>query len=123
MFFRYFKEGDAVAENGQILRVLSDNAAPYLLEKLTDGKLECPEGVTADEARTKTEDDGTVFKYKEVTFKDWWDHAVAEDTKAKSLDGASEGEFWSEIADPKTGEVGTVACSLETGEPIEEKAA
>jgi hypothetical protein len=121
MFFRYFKEGDSVAENGQILRVLSDNATPYLLEKLADGKLECPEGSTADDVRIKAEAEGTAFKYKEVTFKDWWDHAVADDTKAKSIDGAAEGEFWSEIADPKTGEAGTVACSLETGEPIERK--
>lgn len=82
--------------NNIVERVLADNAAPYEAEK---------------------------EKWAESTFKDWWDTSVAEDTKAKSLDGAAEGEFWSEIADPKTGEAGTVACSLETGEPIEEKAA
>ncbi len=76
-------------------RVLAVNAAPYEAE---------------------------AEKWTESTFKDWWDTSVAEDTKAKSLDGAAQGEFWSEIMDPVTNEYEKIACSLETGEPIEDRA-
>lgn len=79
--------------NDLVERVFADNAAPYEAEK---------------------------EKFAESAFKEWWETSVADDTKAKSLDGAAAGEFWSEITDPKTGEFATVACSLETGEPIEQ---
>lgn len=93
MMFQYFKEGDAVAENGQTLRVLSTDATVYSGALLADG----------------------TPKYKEVTFQDWWDHAVADDTKKKWLDGACGGEFH----DDSISIEGTMCMSLETGEPVE----
>lgn len=102
MFFRYFKEGDAIEQKGQILRVLDANAQTWLDAKLENGEP----------------------KYKEVSFTQWWDDAVADDTKALVREGADEGEFWAEIEDMlNPGSVITIACSLETGEPIDQDAA
>jgi hypothetical protein len=102
MFFRYFKEGASVEQKGQILRVLDANAQTWLDAKLENGEA----------------------KYTETTFQEWWSEAVADDTKAVALEGADEGEFWAEIEDAQTpGSVITIACSLETGEPLDEEAA
>lgn len=118
MFFRYFKQGDALENNGQTLRVVAEHVRPYLIEKVTHDNLEVPEGKTPAEARAEAEAAGVIFKYKEVTFKDWYD-GLAKDTIAKGLEGADAGEFWSEVRDPATEEYAVIACSLETGEPVE----
>lgn len=102
MFFHYIKEGDSVDQSGQITRVTENHIQSYLDEKLENGEP----------------------KYKEVTFKDWWDDAVADDTKALVTKEANAGEFISEIEDPENaGSVIAVACSLETGEPVDAEAA
>lgn len=89
-------------QKGQILRVLDANAQTWLDAKLENGEA----------------------KYTETTFQEWWSEAVAEDTKAAMLEGADAGEFWAEVEDPQNpGSVITVACSLATGEPVDEEAA
>jgi len=90
--FRYFHESGAVPT-----RVLADEAQPFL-----DAKL----------------DDGTP-KYIETTFRAWWDSGVSAESAAAWQVDADPGEFWSDIVDPETQAVQTIACSLETGEPIE----
>lgn len=67
--FRYFKEGASVEEKGQILRVLSTNAQPYLSATLEDGE---------------------TSKYTETDFQEWWDEAVSTDTKTAALEAATE---------------------------------
>jgi hypothetical protein len=60
-------------------------------------------------------------KYTETTFQEWWDTGLTDDTKELWLTDAFEGEFWSEVPDPDTGQVVQISCSIETGEPIEEE--
>lgn len=91
-FFRYFKEGDAVTENGQIFRVLKDEAQLFLEKKSENGEL----------------------KYKEVSFKDWLDRAVAEDTLKAMTEGCEDGTFFADVG----AEEGPILCSLEDGEPV-----
>jgi hypothetical protein len=113
-FFRYFKEGDAVENNGQTHRVICDESAPYLVRKLDGSDLEVTEGKTADEARAEAEAAGDTFKFKEVTFNEWLD-GLAEDTRKAMVEGCDEGTFLADVG----AEEGLLVCSLETGEPVE----
>lgn len=88
MKFRYFKEGDSVGDHGSVHRIAAEESAPYLLDlervayeredgttdtvkvKTNNVKLD-PKGDTADVARAAGEAAGHVFKFKEVTFKEW----------------------------------------------------
>ncbi len=74
------------------------------------------ERVFADDCATfltATNEDGSL-KWVETTFQDWHETQSA-DVLAKELESAEPGEFWSELP----GHDVPVACSLETGEPIE----
>lgn len=103
MKFRYFKEGDATEERGQVMRVLAENSKPYLLRKLDGSDLQVPEDKTFDEARGEAELSGDVFKVKEVNFDDWAEYIPEEWGK-----NPEEGYF----EDPEFGQL-----SLDTGEP------
>lgn len=95
MFFRYFK--DVTLETVTIVRVLSENAGEY------------------ENARLDNDD----RKFADVTFAEWW-ATLSDDAKGASMTECDPGEFWSEVH--QNGEVVNLACSLETGEPIEEPA-
>ena len=69
--FRYMKQGDAAEERGQVHRVLSENAVPYLTRRLDGSDLSVSDGVSHDSERIEAEDRGEVFKFKEVSFDDW----------------------------------------------------
>lgn len=89
MKFRYFKEGARVGDGGTVRRVAAEEAGPYLLKLFAvafedeDGKTgtqkvgknnilqEVGPGETAELARARGEEVGHVFKFDEVSFKDW----------------------------------------------------
>ena len=118
MLFRYFQEGDSIAED-KISRVVNDEDGTEVnafLLRLVDGTdLEVPEGKTADEVHAEAEADGVPVKYHETDFKTWWDNCVADDSKAKWTEEAEAGTFHADIG----AEEGLLVCSLEDGESIE----
>lgn len=57
--------------------------------------------------------------FVEVTFEDWWDRGVADDTKERNSQEAPEGTFWAEVLDQDRNETVKLLCSLETGEPLD----
>lgn len=110
--FRYFKEGDAVEDRGQTHRVFAHNATPWLLKRLDNAWQLAEETsllanpiaeITPEDAaaiRSKHEEAGVVFKFKEVEYKDW----SMPDEWLKDDDGNSIDPVWGTL-DKETGEV------------------
>jgi hypothetical protein len=119
MKFRYFKQGDAVGDNGKVIRAFAEEAVHYLTRLIRvvieeeDGSLrtvpvkhnnvsiEVPQDKTPDEARKESEEAGNVFKYHEVSFKDW--------------EYPSE---WEKDAEGRVIDPGYGPLDMETGEPV-----
>lgn len=123
-FFRYFADKSDNAPASAVSRVVAAYARPYILALQNHTEAPQAEGKTPEETRFEMEADGKgpAFKWIEVEFKTWWENAVAPDSKVLWTEGADAGEFWAEVVDPATGNVVTIACSTETGEPVEEDA-
>lgn len=97
-YFRYFDTSASMSVVGDKFRVLASSPLAEMWDK----------------------DPGVV----EQEFSAWWNTQVSDDVKAKALEDAPEGAFWSEWNDPEfegADENGYVRalCSLKTGEPLE----
>lgn len=121
-FFRYFADKTDNAPQSAVHRVIAAYARPWVLAHDNGSEAAAEEGKTWEQIRFDLEAAGRGFRWAEVEFKTWWENAVAPDSKAAWVDGAASGEFWAEVVDPGTGSVVTIACSLESGEPVEKDA-